>query len=202
MGKKHNGHGHGASYGTHIKKIGYGIMHIDGGAAPTNPGPAGIGIVVKLAGKEHILSRAVGVKTSNQAEYMALVVGAKFAFSLGAHGVDIYTDSKLIMHQMKNDWYVKEPTLIWYRHQARALLDGLFERHWEIIWVPRGDNQQADELCSEAIRCNNPWVPNFKDPFFPPRQKFAQFTRNPQHEAALPMTQHPSRKASLQKEAP
>ncbi len=126
-------------------------------------------VVVTLKKQQHVLARPLGIKTNNQAEYIALVVGIKHAHQLGANGLEVYTDSKLIVMQMQNQWYVRERTLFDLRHQARALLDALFENNWELNWIPRAKNEVADGYCTEAIRCNNPWLPSFNDPYRKPR---------------------------------
>lgn len=170
--------------------VGYATMHIDGGCRPTNPGPAGIAIVVNITNSitrektEHVLARPVGIRTNNQAEYMALVVGVKYATTLGATGLEIYTDSKLILHQMKDEWYVREKTLYDLRHEARALLETSFKGHWSLTWVSREKNQVADRYCTEAILCNNPWIPNLLDPFRPKKRK--PIMRGYNYEASLP----------------
>ena len=163
--------------GVWVPAVGHATLHIDGGCRPTNPGPSAIACVINLTNSvtrettEYVLARPTGIKTNNQVEYMALIVGIKYAQSLGASGLEIYTDSKLILHQMKNEWYVRELTLFHLRHEARALLESYYKGHWELIWIPRKDNARADAICTEAILCNNPWIPNLRDPFRRPRRR-------------------------------
>lgn len=171
--------------GTWVPRRGHGFLWIDGGCRPTNPGPAALACVVKLDGEIFELARPVGIKTNNQAEYMALLVGIKYAYYLGATGLGVYTDSKLIVHQMKDQWYVREPTLRQYRHDCRAVLDGYFDKNWELEWISRKQNTHADALCTEAIKSNNPWVPNFKDPFHPPAKKWRPYARGIRFDGAL-----------------
>lgn len=179
---------------------GYATIYTDGGCRPTNPGPAGIAAVVELKGKEYVLARPVGIKTNNQAEYMALVVGIKYAQYLGAGGLDIYCDSRLIVMQMKDLWHVTEPRLLDLRHEARALLDAHFTCDWDLTWVPRGENNKADKYCTQAILSNNPWIPNFLDPFREPGEKWNPFDRSVKVEVALPFpTEYEPYEARLQK---
>jgi ribonuclease HI len=94
-------------------------------------------------------------------------------------------DSKLIMHQMKNQWYVRERQLAEFRHEARALLDTFFKNNWELTWIPRTKNTVADAYCTQAILSNNPWIPNFLDPFRAPSQKWAPFARHRRYDDSL-----------------
>lgn len=167
--------------GTWVKSVGYATMHVDGGCRPTNPGPAGIAVVIDLAKKQYVLARPVGIKTNNQAEYMALIVGIKYAHTLGANGIDIYCDSKLIVNQMQDRWHVSERHLADFRHEARALLDTFFTKNWDLTWVKRDKNKLADAACTQAILSNNPWIPNFLDPFRKPDQKWAPYSRHLGH---------------------
>lgn len=174
--------------GHHVKKVGFATLHIDGGCRPTNPGPAGMAAVVNFPayGLHYELARPLGIKTNNQAEYIALIVGVKYAHTLGANGLDIFTDSKLVLNQMKDLWYIRERRLYDLRHEARGWLDAMFEKNWELTWIPREQNTEADALCTEAILCNNPWIPNFKDPFRPPHKRWFPHNRSVMIEVCLP----------------
>ena len=66
------------------------IIRTDGGARG-NPGPAGIGVVIENdQGKvleEH--AEFLGVKTNNQAEYQAVILGLQRAKHLKADSVEV-----------------------------------------------------------------------------------------------------------------
>ena len=71
-------------------------IYTDGGARG-NPGPAGIGVVIKDGDQivgEH--SKYIGEATNNQAEYQALHLGLEKAKALGAKEVDCFLDSELV----------------------------------------------------------------------------------------------------------
>ena len=61
------------------------IINTDGGARG-NPGPAGLGVVIKNEDGEVIatIARYLGKMTNNQAEYRAIVAGIHKAKDLGA----------------------------------------------------------------------------------------------------------------------
>jgi ribonuclease HI len=138
------------------------IAHFDGGARPTNPGHAGIGIVLDLDGTEHILSRYIGIHTNNYAEWTACVVAIKFAAEHQAEDLKLVTDSKLVRHQLDGSWKARQAELRPFLTEAQKLLDWFFRDAWRIEWVRRDLNAHADSLCTSAInagRNRNPFTP-------------------------------------------
>lgn len=148
------------------------IVHFDGGCRPTNPGHAGIGVVAYMnendgrGAKGHEFSRYIGIKTNNQAEYMACVMAIKFAKHLGASEIKMFTDSQLVMNQILGVWKVRDTNLRPYRKLVLDSLSRTFPDAWEICWWERENNQVADALATEAIN----WGRNF-NPFTPEKIK-------------------------------
>src|SRR3982751_2745639 len=72
-------------------------LEFDGGSRG-NPGPAGIGVVVRAADGTPVvtLGRFIGRATNNVAEYRALIQALEEAIKLGAKKVQIRGDSELI----------------------------------------------------------------------------------------------------------
>jgi ribonuclease HI len=145
----------------------HGTMSFDGGVRGGNPGHAGFAAVIRLAGQQYVIARPLrGRKTNNDAEYMGLIVGLKYAISLGVDEIDITSDSKLVVEQVNGRWEVKTEAMRPYRKEARKLLDQHFTGGWSLEWVPRLQNVVADAACAHAVRCSlNPWLPNKLDPF-------------------------------------
>src|SRR6476660_2375893 len=87
-------------------------LEFDGGSRG-NPGPAGIGIVVRAADGTPLvtLGRSIGRATNNVAEYQALITGMQKARELGAKRVQIRGDSELIVKQMLGEYRVRHPDL-------------------------------------------------------------------------------------------
>lgn len=87
-------------------------IYTDGGARG-NPGPAGIGVVIKDALGKTVAGYGeyLGKQTNNYAEYSALISGLKKAKELGADEVECVLDSELVTKQMNRQYKVKEPTL-------------------------------------------------------------------------------------------
>ncbi len=126
------------------------ILHIDG-AARGNPGPAGIGVVLwDEAGafrEEH--HAYIGEATNNVAEYEALLFGARKAKELGYAAVKVFSDSELLVRQIRGQYRVKNPRLRVLYDQVQDLVRS-FDA-FEIAHVGRGMNARADLLANKAI---------------------------------------------------
>lgn len=125
------------------------ILYTDGGARG-NPGPAGIGVVIRSDGQ--IVSRlkaAIGEATNNIAEYEAVILGLEEAKRLGAQEVDVRLDSELVASQLKREFKVKDPELGKRFVRAWNLMQGF--RGVRFHAIPREENREADRLVNEAI---------------------------------------------------
>ena len=125
-------------------------LEFDGGARG-NPGPAGIGVVLRSKdGTELVtLGRFIGHATNNVAEYRALITALQKAKDLGARRVAIRGDSELVVKQMKGVYRVKNEALRELYDEAQALL-GHFE-HSTIDHNYRNKNALADKLANLAM---------------------------------------------------
>lgn len=131
------------------------ILHVqlftDGGARG-NPGPAGIGGVLKDPTSGGVLekfTRYIGERTNNQAEYEAILEGLTRAKACGATHVDCFLDSELVVEQLKRNYRVKDGDLA-----------KLFVKVWNLVQtftkvtfqhIPREKNEAADTLVNQAI---------------------------------------------------
>lgn len=139
------------------------VMYTDGGARPTNPGFAGFAAVVKVGKHTHSISRYLGPRhTNNFAEFVALLVGAKYAFyALGIRSITCVCDSKLVVETVNGNWQIKEDSLRPLCHEIKRFMDASFNQ-WSVEHVERAKNAEADAVCTNAIlwgRSRNPWVP-------------------------------------------
>lgn len=121
----------------------------DGGARG-NPGPAGVGVVIKSAGKDiKKIGRYIGETTNNQAEYKAVILALEEAKKLKAQELDFYLDSELVVKQLNRQYKVKDPDLaplfleIWNLSTALKKIT--------YTYIPREQNKEADKLVNEAI---------------------------------------------------
>ena len=116
-----------------------------------NPGPAGIGVVLKDESGEVIgeLADAIGVTTNNVAEYKALIAGLELARDKGVTDIEIFMDSKLVVFQVKGEWKIKNNSLRPLAVKARHLVDSFDS--WSLSHVGRDENSDADKLANQAM---------------------------------------------------
>jgi ribonuclease HI len=126
------------------------IAHIDGGARG-NPGPAGYGIVIEDAARRRVaeLSKFLGHRTNNYAEYMGLVASLEYAVAHGYKALEVISDSELLVKQINGQYKVRNPALMELHQQAKALIGKL---DWlKVHHVLRGKNKEADALANRAM---------------------------------------------------
>lgn len=121
------------------------------GAARGNPGPAGLGVVIKDADKKTIKEfyKYIGNATNNIAEYSALVYGLKAAHMLGAADVKLNLDSELAARQLKGEFRVRDLKIKPLFDQAIHLINGF--KSFEVRHIRREENREADKLANKAI---------------------------------------------------
>ena len=126
------------------------IAHIDGGARG-NPGPAGYG--VHLTDDKGTLvaeiSRYLGHRTNNFAEYSALIAALEYAIEHGWSALRAISDSELMVKQLHGDYKVKSPDLKELYDRAVILIRKL--QRFSIQHVLRERNQDADRLANWAM---------------------------------------------------
>jgi ribonuclease HI len=127
------------------------LIHTDG-AARGNPGPAGLGAILRDAETGETvaeLATYLGVRTNNVAEWSAVDAALDEALRLGARHVDLRMDSELVARQIAGIYKVKHPDLKPIHANVMgklAMLDGYTVGH-----VPRTLNTDADRLSNVAI---------------------------------------------------
>jgi ribonuclease HI len=127
------------------------ILYIDG-ASRGNPGRAGAGIWITSGEGEKIseVSRYLGHKTNNEAEYWALLLGLREAKRLRGDRIKIFTDSQLVERQIKGVYRVKDLNL--KTLHGRVIQNLKAFSSCEIESVPREENEEADRLANQAIQ--------------------------------------------------
>ena len=126
------------------------IAHIDGGARG-NPGPAGYGVVVKDSKGKKLaeLSRFLGRRTNNYAEYSALLAALQYSLEVGCKALQVYSDSELLVKQMRGEYKMRSPDLRPLFREAQTMLEKL--EWFRIAYVPREQNREADHLANQAM---------------------------------------------------
>ncbi len=119
------------------------------GAARENPGPAGIGIVLKERNKIILKEKAyIGHKTNNEAEYSALIIGLEKAAKF-TDKIKVTSDSELLVNQVKGEFKVKQIHLKSLLEKVREIQNSF--SFFEIEHSFRENNKEADKLANEAI---------------------------------------------------
>lgn len=125
-------------------------LHTDGGARG-NPGPGGIGVVLRARDGEVLgeLAAGIGIVTNNVAEYKALIAGLEMALARGVSDVAIHMDSKLVLEQLQGNWKIKNDTLRALAVEARRLANRFDNVTFTL--VPREHNADADALANQGM---------------------------------------------------
>ncbi|HOT07508.1 MAG: Ribonuclease HI [Methanosaeta sp. PtaB.Bin039] len=134
-------------------------VNFDGLCYPRNPGGvAAYGFLVRRDGQ--VLHRGMGVvgqgrgMTNNVAEYEALLAAARWIRENAPHEDVVFQgDSSLVIKQMRGEYQVRSATSRKYVPQVRSILAGM---DVSFRWVPRLENQEADQLSREAYNSWNP----------------------------------------------
>lgn len=134
----------------HKKIYNHWKLFVDG-ASRNNPGPAGAGIhIIKNDRTFKKLGFYLGIKTNNQAEYGALLIGLHIikSYYKPEDHIDIISDSQLLVKQFKGEYRVKHPELKPLHLCAKALLHDMMSTFTHIM---REHNTIADEMANKGI---------------------------------------------------
>lgn len=95
------------------------------------------------------IAEAIGSTTNNVAEYTALIRGLEMALDKGVTEIEIFMDSKLVVHQVRGEWKIKNVGLRPLAIKANRLgnrFDSAVINH-----IPREQNSDADKLANQAM---------------------------------------------------
>ncbi|HZY93081.1 MAG TPA: ribonuclease HI [Thermoplasmata archaeon] len=135
--------------------------HFDGACEPPKGGGvATYGFTVEGAGIFHeegglAVAPWAPTATNNVAEYTAAIRALEWLVNHGFHGVVLLVgDSQLVIRQMTGEYEVRAAHLKAYHDHLKRLVAQFPEVRF--VWVPREENQRADELSKEALRAALP----------------------------------------------
>jgi len=126
------------------------VAYIDGGARG-NPGPAGFGVLLQDESGHEVarLSEFLGTQTNNYAEYSALLGVLTYAVNHGPKAMKVFSDSELLVKQIRGEYKVSSPALKELYRRAKSLIDLL--DYFDIRHVLREKNRVADHLANLAM---------------------------------------------------
>jgi len=120
------------------------------GASRGNPGFASIAVVIFKNGKEvKRLGHYIGKATNNFAEYMALIFGLIEVIKRGEKNVEVFSDSELIVNQIRGKYKIKNEILKGLNVLCKYLIEN-FEQ-FSITFVSRRENRLADKVANEVL---------------------------------------------------
>lgn len=132
------------------------------GASRGNPGPAAYGVIAFRAGQEvpleafrngkgkpmFCLAKSIGVHTNNEAEYFGIINALAKCVELKLTGITLYSDSELVIRQLKGEYKTKNAKLKPLFEKARALAEQVKP---VLLHIPREKNRLADYLANSAL---------------------------------------------------
>ena len=132
------------------------VLHIyTDGASRKNPGPSALAFIFvqnELCILEH--DEFIGVKTNNQAEYIAIIKALSVAEEMTKGPIRIFSDSELIIKQLSGDYKIKIEHLRILRNE---ILDRVKKfSNVNFSYAPRTNKwiKKADKLCNRCLNLN------------------------------------------------
>lgn len=125
------------------------VAYVDGGSLG-NPGPSGIGVVIDGAEDGPIrIAKWIGRQDNNVAEYVALLEAIQCALKLNAKALHVYSDSEVVVRQMRGEYACRSARLYSLHWICRKLARSF---HFSISHINREQNAEANSLASSAAR--------------------------------------------------
>ena len=128
-------------------------IYTDGGSRG-NPGISGFGVAIYDDKKQVIekLSRFLGVKTNNEAEYLGMIEAITWVRDhlSKISEVNFYSDSQLLVRQILGKYKVKAENIKPLHHIITSLLSEI-SSPYHFHAVLRDKNKRADELANQAM---------------------------------------------------
>ena len=86
--------------------------------------------------------------TKNEAEYETLLVGMTMVQKMGGKTVEIFSDSRLVVGQVKGELEEKDVRMQKYLNQVRRFQSGF--KSFTLLQIPRSRNTHANSLATLA----------------------------------------------------
>ena len=86
--------------------------------------------------------------TNNEVEYEVLLMGMMMVQKMGGKMVTVYSDSKLVVGQVKGDLEARDPRMQEYLSQVKSIQTKF--KVFDVSHIPRGGNTHANSLATLA----------------------------------------------------
>ena len=141
-------------------------MYVDGAS---NQKDSRVGLVL-ISPEKVIVEKSLRLDFSvmnNQAKYEALMMGMAMVQRMGGKSVKVFSDSRLVVGQVKGEFEAKDKRMQGYLSQVKCL-QSEFES-FDLLHIPRSGNAYADSLAMLATSSvqNLPWVILVEDLYKP-----------------------------------
>ena len=118
-------------------------LYVDGAA---NQQGSGVGLVL-VSPEKIIIEKSLRLSflaTNNEAEYEALLMGMIMVQKMGGKALKIFSNSKLVVGQVRGDLEARDSRMQEYLCQIRSIQEN-FEV-FDLSYIPRSGNTHADSL--------------------------------------------------------
>lgn len=131
------------------------IVQTDG-ALLADGSAVGLGVIIRNEEGQIVrwLTRRMAGMTNNEAEYAALCLALESLGQQAVQTLHIYSDSQIMVYQMRGRYQVKSEKLKRW-HQRACHLARQFPQI-TYTYIPRERNQLADALANEALQAPLP----------------------------------------------
>ena len=145
---------------------GWHVLNTDA-SKPYASGEAAIGAVLRQKPRQNApmkviayISKVVGDKEIQEAEYLALIEGLKLARGHHPTHLHVFVDSASVAEQVSEKAPKIKAKMKPLHAGARKLLEEIGEERVRISWLPRELNREADQRASDAFfkLAGNAWV--------------------------------------------
>jgi len=122
------------------------------GASRGNPGPAAWAyIFVKDRNIIHQNCGYIGRATNNTAEYLAIINALKDAEKYTRRQIKIFSDSELVIKQIKKEYRINKPHLSQLCSEVYSLMKKFEKVEFSNVRRENGFVRQTDMLCNECL---------------------------------------------------
>ena len=122
-------------------------VYVDGAS---NQKGSGIGLVL-MSPEKVVIEKALRLNflaINNEAEYEALLVGMTMVQRMGGKSIKLFSDSRLVVSQVRGEFEAKDERMQGYFSQVKCLQ--LKFDSFDLLHVPRSGNAHADSLAMLA----------------------------------------------------
>ena len=123
-------------------------VYVDGALSQKG---SGVGLVL-MSPEKVVIEKSLRLNfsaTNNEAEYKALLVGMNMVQRIGGKSIKLFSDSRLVVGQVKGEFEAKDERMQGYLNQVKFLQ--LKFDSFNLLHIPRSGNAHADSLSMLAM---------------------------------------------------